>query len=380
MERGSVATQTKILILHASAGHGHQKAAMAIEEACREFYPAADIRVKDTLEFTSSFFGNFYKEFYLFQIKYIPWLWGVFYYSLDIPLVYSLMKPIRRLMNAMSFGRLADYMIAENPSMIVATHFMSVEVASSLKKRGKLSAKLVTVVTDYLPHFVWMAEGVDAYIVASSEAKEELTRRGVPQERVHLLGIPIGKKFWETEPPKTAAELGLKADVFTVLVTSGGAGIGGIGRIAEQLALSKKSMQILVVCGTNRELQKRLETEALRNPWIHVYGFVNNMNELMAVSNLVVGKGGGLTITESFSKGKPVILFKPVPGQEARNADLVKKYKAGFVTDSTDEAVGKVIEIFENPALYQTLCAGAKTFSRPSAAKAIVQFLQHELS
>lgn len=370
----------KILILHASAGHGHQKAAQAIEEACREFYPEADVQVRDTLEFTSPFFGNFYKEFYLFQIKYIPWLWGLFYYALDIPLIYFSIKIIRRLMNAVSFGRLAKYMIAENPSVIVATHFMPVEVASFLKKRGTLNAKLVTVVTDYLPHFVWMADGVDAYIVASHEAQEELARRGVPREKIRVLGIPIGKKFWKSAPAKTPADLGLKAGVFTVLVTSGGGGIGGIGRIAEQLAVLKKSIQILVVCGTNLELQKRLEAEASHNPWIRVYGFVNNMNELMTVSDLVVGKGGGLTITESFSKGKPVILFRPVPGQEVRNADLVKKYNAGFVTGSADEAVKKVIEIFENQALYQSLCAGAKTFSRPSAAEAIVHFLRYELS
>ena len=139
-----------------------------------------------------------------------------------------------------------------------------------------------------------------------------------------MTGIPVEKKFLADLPTlETRARLQLDLSAFTVLITSGGGGIGSMKNIVEGLLGLKKPIQILAVCGTNQLLFHRLSDRAVDRPLLKVFGFVDHMQELMAASDLVIGKGGGLTITESFSQGKPIILFQSIPGQETRNAFFV---------------------------------------------------------
>ncbi len=362
----------RILILYASAGHGHEKAAEAVLEACRE--SGAEAHAVDTLRLAPGFFGNFYRQTYLVQIKYMPWLWGVFYYSFDVSRVYAVMRWIRRFVNSMTSKRLEKLILDEKPDTIIATHFLSVEVVSRLKEKGKTLAKIIAVITDYLPHHVWTANCVDLYAVALAETKEALTRWGIAADKIKVTGIPVEKKFLEniaTEPARR--RLMLDPNLFTALITSGGAGIGSLRELVEGLTALKQPVQILAVCGTNKTLFQDLSAESRRYSSLKVFSFVDNMEELMAASDLVIGKGGGLTLTESFSKGKPVILFQSIPGQEARNAFCVQKYGAGFVAESAREAISKVSELLESPEKLESMKKGASAMFKGDAARAIAR-------
>ena len=360
----------KVLILYASAGHGHEKAAKAIYEACQEL-PGEPITAKiaDTILLASSFYGNLYRQSYLMQIKYTPWLWGIFYYSLDQDWIYGWMRWLRRLLNSVTARRLERLIIEENPSTIITTHFLSTEVTSRLKENGKTNARIINVVTDYMPHHIWLAKFVDIYVVALRETKEQLVKWGVPPDKIKVLGIPIEKKFMASVSSQEARlRLSLDPVAFTLLITSGGAGIGSMKNVIENLLRLKKPIQILAVCGTNKALFEGLSLKAKKYPMLKIFGFVNNMNELMAASDIVIGKGGGLTITESFSQGKPMILFQSIPGQEARNAACVQKYKAGFVADSLNEIVRKVDELLESPDELDSIRKGVREMYMPDTA------------
>lgn len=371
-------TAKKVLILYASAGHGHEKAAQAVLEAFAGSEKDWSARAVDTLSLGSSSFSCFYRNVYMFQIKYAPWLWGMFYYSFDVPFIYFFMKIVRRILNSWMARDLERLLLSENPEAVVSTHFTSTEVTSMLKKKKRIRCRLVTVVTDYMPHWVWTASEVDQYVVAVEETKQGLVRRGVDAQRIRIFGIPIGKKFLVSRSKSEQCRLlGIKEDVFTVLITSGGAGVGAIQKIAEGLAESKKPVQLLVVCGTNEAMRRALENQARQNSRLKVFGFVNNMDELMDASDLVVGKGGGLTVTESFCKGKPVILFQSVPGQEARNVDLVRKYHAGFATNLAQEVIAKVLELAESPQEIENLKKGLRYFAKPGAAQDIVSLVKN---
>ena len=161
--------------------------------------------------------------------------------------------------------------------------------------------------------------------------------------------------------------------MFTLLVTSGGGGIGSIENVVENLLGLKKPIQILVVCGTNQALFDALSLKAKEKPLLKIFGFVNNMNELMAASDVVIGKGGGLTITESFSQGKPIILFQSIPGQEARNALCIQKYKAGFVAGSVNEVVHVVSELLESPDELESIRKGVRKMYVPDSAREIAR-------
>lgn len=369
----------KIIIFYASAGHGHEKAAQAVYEAYQKIYPHYDLRIVDVLTLALPFFGKWYKKSYLFQIQRTPWLWAFFYYMADIRIIYRLIKPLRRLVNAIAAKKLHDYLIHENPETVISAHFMSTEVTSYLKNSKKIKSALITIVTDYLPHWIWTAPRVDLYIGAIEETKEGLMRRGVPENRIKILGIPIEQKFLKKHSrAKLASQFEISATHFTVLLTSGGAGIDTIDEIVRGLLAISGSLQILVVCGTNKEMQANLSKIATSNPLLKVFGFVNNMDELMEVCDVVVGKGGGLTVSESLAKGKPLILFRSVPGQETRNAYCVMKYGAGFATNDSKGIITKLTELVQDTKKLDEMRIAVKRMAKPLAADQISEWVEHE--
>ena len=368
----------KVIILYASAGHGHEKAAKAILEAYHLYQKEADAEAFDILSFTWPFFGKSYGKFYLFLIRRLPWLWGCLYYGSDIHAVYVFLKPIRRFMNGLLLKRFERWLVAQNPSVIVSTHFMPTEVASHLKGNAEIRARLITVVTDYLPHYIWTAKNVDRYVVAIDETKEALMKRGVSEGKVSVLGIPIENKFLKKHSKEElVSKLNIDGQLFTVLLTSGGAGVGDAEKIIKGLLALKQRLQILVVCGTNKSLEENLKNISKNQPLLKPFGFVNTMDELMEVADIVVGKGGGLTITEAFAKEKPVILFQSVPGQEARNAFCVKRYGAGVEANSAEEVVRKVEAFVNEPAVLEGLKKAVGRIAKPRAAEAIMRLAEH---
>ncbi|OIO38572.1 MAG: hypothetical protein AUJ71_02830 [Candidatus Omnitrophica bacterium CG1_02_49_16] len=365
----------KILVLYASAGHGHEKAAKAVAEACRALSGAPDaVKIIDTIQWAPAFYGNFYRRSYLTLIQHTPWLWGLLYYGLDQGWIYGWMRWVRRVVNSITARKLKQLIIHENPDVIVTAHFMSTEVASHLKQSGQTNAKIINVITDYLPHHIWLGKCVDIYAVALQETKAHLIRWGVTAEKIRVVGIPVEKKFLSRLPALEARKkLSLDPKAFTVLITSGGAGIGSMKNIVKRLLGLKKSIQILVVCGTNQELRDVLSASAKENALLKPLGFVNNMDECMAASDIVIGKGGGLTVAESLSQGKPMILFQSIPGQEARNAACIQKYKAGLVANSPEEVVRQVIKLLESPAAMEAVKKSANEMYIPDSAARIAR-------
>ncbi|MBI4352881.1 MAG: hypothetical protein HY593_03040 [Candidatus Omnitrophica bacterium] len=369
----------KILILYASAGHGHEKAARALEEIYLESYPDREVKVVDTLALTSFSAGRNYSAVYYFLIKRAPWLWGFFYHVLDVPWVYQVVKVLRRFWNRLIAKPLEAFLIAENPSVVISTHFLSTDVVGRLKSEGRIHSSHLTVVTDYLPHWIWTEECVDAFITALPETKEGLVERGIPGEKIRVMGIPVERKFSEKlSTNQIRLDLGVPQNRFTVLLTSGGEAVGAIGRIAERLLEADLPLQALVVCGWNKKLFNHLNAWAAQGKPIKLFGFVDNMHELMQASDLVIGKGGGLTVTESLSLRRPMIIFRPLPGQEARNAACLQRYQAGFVASSVEEAVRFVREFSQAPWKLAAVQENAVRMVPRFASKEIVDWIENE--
>lgn len=365
--------KTRVLILHATAGHGHEKAAQAVAEAILASEPSAAVRVEDSLLFTPAIFGGPYKQSYLYFIRKMAWFWGFLYYSADHPLVFFFLRPIRRVVNGLFAKKLVQLIRDEDPDVIVSTHFLSTEVAGTMKKTG-LRARLVTIVTDFMPHAFWLHPGVDYYVAAMPETKTELLRRGIPETKIRVLGIPIAKKF-SVRPDRVEfrSRLGFDAKKYLVLLTSGGAGIGSSFEIAKRLLDLPTGVQIAAVCGTNTALQERLAGLAAADKRLKVFGFVNNMNELMGAADVVVGKGGGLTISESLALGRPMIVFEPVPGQETRNAVCLEKRSAGIVARTLDDVIRAVSTLASDSSASAQIAARAAETGRPDAAAKIAE-------
>ena len=324
-------TKKKVLILYATAGIGHKKAAMAVKAAFDELNLSdVEVCLADALDYTNAFFKWSYLKAYLLMINKFPTLWGFFYYLTDNFYANLIVSKLRRLNNWLNSGKLAKHLMAEKPDVVISTHFFATEVISELKKAGKVDSKLVTVVTDYRLHSWWVASRADMYVVAGQDAHDDLVKWGIDASRIKILGSPVEPVFTTTvERAGIVQAAGLKDGVFTVLVIGGGFGVGPIEDIIKTIGDISQAIQIVTICGHNEELVKKLEAlKPSLKADIKVFGFVNNVYDYMSIADVLISKSGGITVSESLAKELPMVIIAPIMGQETRNSDYLIKHGA----------------------------------------------------
>ena len=254
---------------------------------------------------------------------------------------------------------------------IVMTHFMPTEIAAALKRAGRISSKLITVITDFDVHKIWIAKGIDVYAVASDWTRGKLVSIGISPERVLASGIPTDEKFLTlVDISVLKRKLGLQEDIFTVLVATGSFGIGPI----EDIISTLKGFQVIVVCGHNAGLFQKLSAKGLKH--VHVLGLVDNMHELMAVSDVMVTKPGGLSISEALVSQLPLIFFNAIPGQETGNIKVLKTYGIGISGCSVTQIGEELKKLQTSKDLFLTVFKKTKALARPSAVKDIVSLIK----
>ena len=362
----------KVLIVYASAGAGHRKAAEALQIHLQNTHPELSLKAVDILDDTPKLFKLLYSEGYIYLISKLPWLWYLLYrvsfYFPDNPLnlylEYIICLPFVRLLQK------------ERPNVVISTHFLVNSVISVYKKRYPgHRLRLVSIITDYVLHPLWISEGVDTYICSCDYVKKELMKRAVAEGKIRDYGIPVQDKFYLPSDRKSAA-LRLKVDPekFTILIMTGTIGIGPIEEIVKLLA---GDFQLLVVCGTNSRLYKRLS--ALNHPSIKAYPLIHNVDELMSVSDTALTKAGGITITESLAKGLPMVFFSSIPGLETANAGIICDYGAGIDTKTTAQIKKIALTLKNNKAAYekavQNLTRIRKTDTLINISNEILRFL-----
>ncbi|MBF0531515.1 MAG: hypothetical protein HQL23_00280 [Candidatus Omnitrophica bacterium] len=360
----------KICVIYASAGAGHMKAAEAVYESLKT-NPAHQVVFIDALSQTTSFFKRLYCGGYFLIISRFPWLWRLVFEFLDQPFLQPLFRPLRRFYNAVNMAGLHRYFIREKFDYIISTHFMPNEIVSALKRSGKISSRLLAIVTDYDVHHIWLGSGVDSYAVATEWTKDKLACMGVEAAKIHVTGIPINEKF--TQRPdiiELKERLGLPQDQFTVLIATGSFGIGPI----EQLISKLNDLQLVVVCGHGKALYSRLST--LNIPSVKVMGLVNNMHELMAVSDVMVTKPGGLSIAEALASQLPMIFFSAIPGQETNNIKVLKGYEIGISDCSLDQIAAELLRLKNSRDIFLTAIKRTQKIARPYAVRDVLNLIR----
>lgn len=360
----------KVLVIHTSAGAGHTKAAEAVYNGLKST-PGVEARLVDTLEFTGRIYGKLYQNGYTFLIKKIPWAWGIFFALTDSVWLRGLVRIIRRLSNSINARALVEFLRAEQFDYIISTHFFPNEVGGYLKRKGMIRSKLICIVTDFDVHTIWLAQGIDYYAVASERTKEKLVKLGVEENKIFITGIPTHEKFSkEVNRDQLKEKLGVRKDMFTVLIATGSFGIGPIEEIAQAL---QGDQQVIVVCGHNQNLFNKLNRQKMG--LVKVCGLVNNMDELMSVSDAMVTKPGGLSISEALVKRLPLIFFSAIPGQETNNVRILKRYGIGISDCSVSGIVTEIKKLSGSPAYLESVCKSVAVVSRPGAVKDIIRLI-----
>ncbi len=357
-----------VLVLHATAGSGHTRAAQAIAAALK--LVGHEPRVVDTLDCTNALFRRMYIHAYIELVQRAPALWGYLFEKTDVVHATGSKKARARLAFNKLNARAFEQMIHDAaPSAIICTHFLPLELLSDLKRRGKIFIPVHALITDVSPHAYWIHEYIDHTYVATESGARELAQKGVDPRRISVTGIAVDPVFAERTPEaKARKQLGLPERP-TVLLASGGFGVGPLLSLLNSFKTSRAEISLVVVAGKNAELREACEKTAAQLPVpVKVYGFVNNMHELMDAADLIVTKPGGLTTTEILAKGKPMALIAPIPGQEQRNCEYLLEEGAAVRLYDPADAAFYLEKWLADETRMKRMRASARLLAKPQAA------------
>jgi processive 1,2-diacylglycerol beta-glucosyltransferase len=366
-----------VLLLSATSGAGHVRAAQALEKA---FLARGDCEVEhiDALQHVSRLFQRAYDKAYISMVRRAPELMGVLYERTDQPWLHQR----RRLaLDRLNTGPMIRLLKRVQPDLCVATHFLPAEIIAWLIAKRKLRARNAIVVTDYDVHAMWLCRTVDRYYVAIDEAAEYLARIGVPREKLRVTGIPIDPLFAvPMNRSEATKQLGLAPNATVILISAGGYGIGPVEQLVKDLLALQRPWEIVAVAGKSEKTRRHLEEMAKQAgklstgaPRLCPVGFTTEMDKYMAAADLMVGKAGGLTTSEALARGLPMALIEPIPGQEGRNADHLLEAGAAIRCNNLPAAAWKIAALLDDSAKFARMREAAKSLGRPGAAAAIAE-------
>lgn len=362
-------TTSRILLLYATAGAGHRRAAEAVTERLRA--AGAQVLSLDVMAFAHPVFRSLYVGGGLRLITRLPRLYGLAYRATDQRLVNRLLRGPRLRTQQFSTPRLWQTLQAFQPDAVISTHFMASELCAGWRRSGELTAPLITVVTDFEPHYMWQHGGTDLYCVPTVEAADRLAHDGLDRTRVAITGIPIDPAFAQ-RPDRAAARdrVQLARDRRMVIIMGGGLGVGRLDQLAQHLIAQPLDAQVVFITGQNRALRRRLR--AMNADWI-VRGLVDNMPDWLAAADVALSKTGGLAASELLAAGVPTIVPLTLSGHEAANAAYFASTGAAVIAPSADRAVAEARRILSNHDLRQGMIAAAQRAAKPAAAAEVAQ-------
>ena len=366
----------RVLIMSASAGSGHVRAADALAKRFAAHPNVSEVLHEDALKFTNKLFSDFYSKFYATLVESAPNFLGWWYNKSDEPWKTDSM---RLALDRLNTGALVDFIHDFQPDITVCTHFMPAGIISHLITEKKLSTHLSIVVTDLDFHAMWLSRVFHRYFVAIDETRAYLDLLGLPKDRVTVSGIPIDDAFsaeYDVTPLKK--ELGLVPNLPTILISAGALGKGPAEDIVQGLLTLQNPAQTIVVCGKNEELQTRIEALTAGRPNFAILGYTDRMHHWMAASDLFIGKPGGLTTSEALASHLPMVVVSPIPGQEERNSDHLLEEGIAIKANDMITLPFKIDRLLGDPARLQSMRENAARFSHPNAAKTIVDTLIEE--
>jgi processive 1,2-diacylglycerol beta-glucosyltransferase len=367
----------RVLLLSATSGAGHVRAAEALEKA---FLARGDSLVEhiDALRYVSKLFECAYDKAYLAMVERAPALMGLLYERTDQPWRHLRPRLALDRLNTRPMTRLLERV---QPDLCVATHFLPAEIIAWLIAKKKLRARHAIVVTDYDVHAMWLCRTVDRYYLAIEEAAEYLAHVGVAREKLRVTGIPVDPLFALPLPRARAREhLGLDREATAVLISAGGYGVGPVEQLVKSLLELERPWQIVAIAGKAEKLRKRLEEYAQEAgrlasgaPRLSSVGFTTEMDKYMAAADLLVGKAGGLTTSECLARALPMALIEPIPGQEERNAEHLLEAGAAIRCNNLPAAAWKIATLLDDRARLERMREAARKLGKPAAAAAIAE-------
>ncbi|KAB8143404.1 glycosyltransferase [Chloroflexia bacterium SDU3-3] len=362
--------ETRVLILSAAVGAGHKTAARALEKAFRK-YPHVQVANQDILDMTNDAYSRISSEVYLEAVKRVPWLVGVAYQYNDEP--FKNEEPLRRMWDILNTQPVVKFLKDFQPHICVCTHYTPAGIVAQMMAQGQLDTSLSVVITDFDFQGMWLSKTFNRYFVAREEAKARLVDFDVEPEHITVSGIPVDSSFGEpVDAEAVARRYELDPALPTLLISAGAVGGGPALEIVTELMKLRHEAQTVVVCGSNAQLRRDVETLVLPQARkFRALGFTSDMPDLIRAATLFIGKPGGLTASECIAAGTPMIIVEPIPGQEERNADYLLEEGAALRCNDLEIIDYKIDQLLDSPERLAQLRANARRIGRPDAADVI---------
>ncbi|MTH52090.1 diglucosyl diacylglycerol synthase [Bacillus mangrovi] len=366
-------SKQKVLILTAKYGNGHVQVANTLVNHCRDM-GLKDVIVCDLYNESHPVFSEITQYLYLKSFSIGKQFYRLFYYGVDK--MYN--KRMMNLYYKMGHKRLHEIVLREDPDIIINTFPMI--VVPEYRRRTGTVIPTFNVITDFCLHKIWVHENIDRYYVANQHVKEKIVRLGIKPSAVKVTGIPIRRQFEEKlDHGELFTKYGLDPEKKTLLIMAGAHGVLKNVRELCQSFLQYKNLQTVVVCGKNQLLKESLDPlAAAYSSQIKALGYVERVDELFRISDCMITKPGGITLSEAAAIGLPVILYKPVPGQEKENSIFFENSGAAVVANKYEEIQESVDYLLKNGHLLSNMSDNIKKLHHPHSAEVILQDIQKE--
>ncbi|MDD2495589.1 MAG: glycosyltransferase [Tissierellia bacterium] len=353
-----------VLITTAPFGNGHVMVANALKNAfTNKGYK--NVTVVDLFTESHPFITETIKKAYIKSYEFGE-AYSLLYYGSEK----LVDKKIMELYRNFGYKKLQQISQEFKPDIIINTF----PILASLKIKNKKGDNIpvFNIVTDFYIHKLWLSEEIDKFYIATNELQEELKKMNIPIEKTVVSGIPVREAFEELENLSSIyKKYHFRQSKKIVLINAGAFGVlKDIKTICKGLC-SNKNIQVAAVCGNNNSLKNELESLKYNN--LKVFGFTKDIHELYKIATCMITKSGGITLSESLAVQLPLIIFKPVPGQEKENALYFEKKGAAFIANNTNELVNRTIDLIQNPTIINAMRNNMKKMYNKSSSEHIVQ-------
>jgi processive 1,2-diacylglycerol beta-glucosyltransferase len=360
----------RILCVSAPLGESPRTVADAVAGAIRREFADAEVRVIDIFDYINPAARAVLTKGYASMLSAAPGLWGFLYEKESLT---DSLAPAENFARSVRWDELRGLLAEFPPDVVAATHPFASAPFVRLKREGTLEVPLVALITDFTIHNVWVQEGISLYTVADALLTDELAKRGAERELVYPSGIPLGEAFGRSpDVAALKAKFGLDPDPAkkVILVLAKGWEPDLADRLLFQLSLLRAPHQILLSSAGNEELAERLRRfAAIYGVRAKLFGQVENLHEFMAVSDLAVTKGGGLTAAECLASGLPMVILDPAPGDEERTSRFLTEAGVARRAQGVLSLGAEIDFVLSDATAYPRMKQAVAALAKPQAAR-----------
>lgn len=357
----------RVLILTETiGGSGHYQAAKAIDAGLKRIDPQSQVQIQCGLSHFSPSLERCIRHFYLNTLRYAPNLWGAAYQR-ERTWSEWFQTPLGEVLAT----KLSQLLEQQSPDVVVCTHAFCLGAMGRLKQKNGFDFRLGAAITDFAVNAFWIHPAVDFYLVAHESLAEKIHHIfQVEYGRLCATGIPIDPRFSdETEDkPSLKEKIGIDPAAFTVLLMGGGVGLGPLEQAMASFQKEMSTGELIVVTGRNRRLLERLSSRYRGKPGVHLVGYTQRIREWMNVSDLIVSKAGGLTSSEALASGLPIMICRPIPGQEERNSQFLMHHRVALRQDRPASIPRHIYPLMKAPQRWEEMQTRARRLGRPHSA------------